>query len=77
MDVDLAAPFLEPVVLRATPDVVKILVVRNRQLTPPATGLELNTGDNELPCSMLSIALPELRQLGPSCRFSGYLWTNQ
>ncbi len=56
---------------------IRLRVVRNRQVTPPAGGLELSTGRSELPLALLAIGLPELRRLGPGCRFSGYGWANQ
>jgi hypothetical protein len=55
---------------------IRMRIVRNRQLTPPANGFELHTGDNELPCQVLAIGLTELKTLGSACRFSGYAWAN-
>ena len=56
---------------------VRIRVVRNRQLRPPADGIELETGGTSLPCPLLALALPELARLGPESRFVGHLSTHQ
>lgn len=61
----------------ASPDPVRVRIVRNRQIAPPASGFELDTGGNELPCPMLAIGLAELNSLGPASRFAGYVWANQ
>jgi len=60
-----------------TPEPIRIRVVRNRQLSPPASGFELYTGGGELPCNVLAMGLGELRPLGARCRFRGYLWANE
>ena len=60
----------------AATDPVRIRLVRNRQALPPAYGLELSTGNGELPLALPAIGLPELQLLGPRCRFSGYGWAN-
>jgi hypothetical protein len=57
----------------ASPQPVRVRVVRNRLVAPPANGFELDTGGNEVSCGVLSIALAELRSLGPGSRFSGTL----
>ena len=60
-----------------TPEPIRIRVVRNRQLSPPASGFELYTGGGELPCNVLAMGLGELKPLGARCRFRGYLWANE
>jgi len=71
-----------PTVLRMVPGVempepARIRVGRNRQITPPASLFELDTGGGALPCGLLGLGLAELSSLGPQCRFRGYLWANQ
>jgi hypothetical protein len=60
-----------------TPEPACIRLSRNRQVSPPAGGFELYTGDGELPCSLLAMGLDELAPLGPRCRFRGYIWANE
>lgn len=60
-----------------TPEPARIRVVRNRHVSPPASGFELYTGGGELPCNVLAIGLGELRPLGSRCRFRGYIWANE
>jgi len=60
-----------------TPQPIRIRVVRNRQITPPATGFELDTGGGAVPCGLLAIGLPLLERLGPRSRLRGYIWANQ
>ncbi len=55
----------------------QIRLVRNRQVSPPASGFELNTGDGELPCGVLAMGLGPWKPLGPRCRFHGYIWANE
>jgi hypothetical protein len=52
---------------------VRLRVTRNRQISPPASGLELDTGGSELPCSLMGLVVPEVRALGPASRFRGHL----
>ena len=54
-----------------------IRLVRNRQVSPPADGFELDTGGGALPCNVLALGLPELRPLGPRCSFSGSIRANE
>lgn len=54
-----------------------IRVFRNRQVSPPASGFELDTGGGELPCSLLAIGLGQLKPLGPRCHFYGYIGGNE
>jgi hypothetical protein len=56
---------------------VRARIVRNRQLRPPADGFEMDTAGTPLPCPLLALALPELAVLGPSSRFTGYLWSHE
>ena len=60
-----------------TPQPIRIRVVRNRQITPPATGFELDTGGGAVPCGLLAVGLPLLERLGPRSRLRGYIWANQ
>jgi hypothetical protein len=60
-----------------TPKPARIRIVRNRQVAPPASGFELDTGDGELPCNVLAMGLDELKPLGPRCRFRGYIGANE
>jgi hypothetical protein len=61
----------------AAPAAMKIRLIRNRQLKPPAYGLELDTGGVPLPCGLLAAGLAELKPLGPASRFCGHLWATQ
>jgi len=54
---------------------VRLRMVRNRQLSPPATGWELHTGSVDLPCHLALGALPALSQLGDTCVFRGSIWS--
>lgn len=56
---------------------VRLRMVRNRQLTPPATGWELHTGSAELPCHLVLAGLPALKRLGDTCVFQGSVWSEQ
>ncbi|MGO8690306.1 MAG: hypothetical protein ACLQLG_11790 [Thermoguttaceae bacterium] len=56
---------------------VRIRLTRNRQVTPPASGLELDTGGRPLPCSLLGIAWDEVKSLGAGSSFCGHVWANQ
>lgn len=57
-----------------TPEPILIRIARNRQVSPPASGFELDTGDGKLPCNVLAMGLAELKPLGPRCRFKGRIW---
>jgi len=54
----------------------KIRVGRNRQLVPPATGVEFSTGDIALPCTLLAAFVPEFGQAGLQSQFQGWFWAN-
>jgi hypothetical protein len=54
-----------------------IRVVRNRQVSPPATGFELDSGGGALACRVLAAALPAMGQFGPRAWFRGNLWVNE
>jgi len=58
---------------RAASEPACLLVTRNRQVTPPATGFTLDTAGTPLPCPLLAIGLPGFDLLGPRCQFSGTL----
>jgi hypothetical protein len=60
-----------------TPEPIGIRLVRNRQVSPPASGFELYTGGGELPCNVLAMGLEELKPLGTRCCFRGYIWANE
>ena len=60
-----------------TPEPARLRLVRNRQVSPPASGFELYTGGGELPCNVLAMGLDELKPLGPRCRFRGYIWASE
>jgi hypothetical protein len=60
-----------------TPEPAAIRIVRNRATSPPESRFELSTGDGELPCSVLALAVSELKPLGPRCRFRGQVWANE
>ena len=47
-----------------TPEPAHIRVVRNRQVSPPASGFELDTGGGELPCSVLAMGLERTEAAG-------------
>ena len=53
-----------------TPEPACIRIVRNREVSPPASRFELSTGDGELPCSVLALAIDELKPLGPAMPLS-------
>jgi len=59
------------------PQPARVRIVRNRQITPPASGFEIDTGGGSLPCTLLAMGLPELNSLGPDARFRGYIWANE
>ena len=54
-----------------------IRIVRDREVSPPASRFELSTGEGELPCSVLAFAIDELKPLGPRCRFYGQVMANE
>jgi len=60
-----------------TPEPAGIRIVRNHEASPPASRFELSTGDGELPCSVLALAIGELKPLGTRCRFRGQVWANE
>ena len=60
-----------------TPEPARLRVARNRQLTPPATGFELFTGDTPLPCSLLALVGLPVEPLAERARFHGYIWANE
>jgi hypothetical protein len=54
-----------------SPEPAHIRLFRNRQVSPPASGFELDTGDGDLPCSLLALGLDRVKSLGPRCHFRG------
>ncbi len=54
---------------------VRMRIVRNRQISPPANSFEMDTGPSPVPCRLLATCLREARALGPNCRFCGYAST--
>lgn len=55
----------------------QITISRNRQTRPPSVRLELATGQNPLPGSLLALAFPDLAIAGPHARFQGYVWATR
>lgn len=58
-------------------DPASILIVRDRESTPPVTCIELSTYDNKLPCSLLAIGIHELKPLGERCLFQGRICVDE
>ena len=58
-------------------ETVRLRLVRNRQLDPPATGWELHTGPTGVACSLLTPWLPAAEHLGPEAGFQGSIWCEQ
>ncbi len=56
---------------------LRLRLVRNRQLDPPATGWELHTGDADVPCSLVQPWLPQVEYFGTDCTFRGSIWSEQ
>ena len=59
-----------------SPQPVRMRIVRNRQVSPPANGFDMDTGPGFVPCRLLATYLKEAAVLGPNCRFSGHFSTN-
>lgn len=57
-----------------TAEPARLALTRNRQITPPATALELHTQGTVVPGAWLALGLDELGSLGPQVRFRGRLW---
>lgn len=60
----------------SSPQPVRMQIVRNRQVSPPANGFDLDTGPTAVPCRLLATCLREASSLGPQCRFQGRLSSN-
>ncbi len=60
-----------------TPQPVAIRILRNRQVSPPMSRFELDTGGGQLPCNVLALGLEELEALGPRCGFRGCIWAGE
>ncbi|MEI8374510.1 MAG: hypothetical protein WCJ35_16925 [Planctomycetota bacterium] len=54
---------------------VRMRVVRNRQVSPPANSFDIDTGPSSIPCRLLATCLKEVSALGYNSRFSGYVST--
>jgi hypothetical protein len=59
------------------PEPACLRVFRNRQVSPPATGFELNTHGSALPCRLLATGIESMRPFGPQARFCGCFWAHQ
>ncbi len=59
-----------------SPQPVRMRIVRNRQVSPPANGFDMDSRSCPIPCRMLAVCLKELDALGPSCCFAGYVSAN-
>ena len=46
-------------------------LIRNLDLSPPATSISVNTGQARLPCNLAGLIWPPLERLGPDAEFSG------
>jgi len=62
--------------LEGSAEPTRIRVGRNRQTLPPATGFEIHTGKDGLPCLLLAHAIGAMGKAGPRSRFTGYLGAN-
>ena len=60
-----------------TSEPIRILIDRNRQVSPPATSFHLDTGTVALPYNVLAMATGQLGPLGPRCRFRGHIWADE
>jgi hypothetical protein len=60
-----------------TGEPARIRIVRNRQVAPPLTSFEIDTGGGEVPCCLFSEVASGLRVLGGASRFTGYVVANQ
>jgi len=56
---------------------LRIRLGRNRQMTPPATGVEFSTGGAAVAMSTLALVLPDVSVLGPDARFQGSIWAHR
>jgi len=54
---------------------VRMRIVRNRQVSPPANSFDIDTGSSPVPCRLLATYLKDVRALGSNCRFTGYVST--
>jgi len=59
------------------PEPARLRLTRSRQVTPPAFGFVLTTGDSMLPCGLLAPGIPAFGELGPQSKFSGTIVANQ
>lgn len=56
---------------------IRLRLVRNRQLSPPATGWELHTGAAGADCALLVPWFPAIARLGETATFQGSIWCEQ
>ena len=52
-----------------SPQPVRMRIVRNRQISPPANGFEMDTGPCPVPCRLLATCLKEFKCAGPRLSF--------
>ena len=50
-----------------------VVLVRNRQTTPPLSAVTLQTGGEAIPCSLLAALVPDLPVVGTQSRFGGQI----
>jgi hypothetical protein len=55
---------------------LRMRIVRNRQISPPANEFEMDSRACPIPCRMLAAVLKEADSLGPDCTFAGYILTH-
>lgn len=56
------------------PEPIQVRLLRNRQVTPAASGFELHTFTSKLPCWLVASGWPAAEQLGPGGMFRGSIW---
>jgi len=59
-----------------SPQPVRVWIDRNRQVSPPANGFDMDTGPSAVPCRLLATYLKGAIALGSNCRFSGHFSVN-
>ena len=50
-----------------------VVLVRNRQTTPPLSAVTLQTGGEAIPCSLLAALMPDVPVIGTQSRFGGQI----
>lgn len=61
----------------AASSATSITVVRNREVSPPAFEVDLNTNGSDLPCNLLGMAMNQWDVFGSHCRFRGRIHARQ